>query len=147
MRLTAEEIRAIVETGQYSDAKDAGYLGQKLIERRDIIGRTIFAKVVPLDEFRVANNRLEFEDLAVKYGFLPSRQYDFAWSRFDNRSGHTEPLSGQNTAELPGEWQNAAIGSYYEARITEKGQPGKKAIVSLQKTSDGAKVVGIRRTW
>lgn len=147
MRFSTEEIRAIVETGQYSDAKDADYLVQKLIERRDIIGKTIFAKVLPLDEFRVANSRLEFEDLAVKYGFLPSRQYDFAWSGLDNRSGNTEPISGQNSSELPADWRNAAIGSYYEARITEKSQPDKAAIVSLQRTTDGAKVVGIQRTW
>jgi hypothetical protein len=147
MRFSAEEIRAIVETGQYSDAKDTDYLVQKLIERRDIIGKTIFAKVLPLDKFRVLNNRLEFEDLAVKYGFLPSRQYDFAWSRMDNRSANTEPLSGQNSAELPADWQNASIGSYYEARVIEKSRPDKAAIVSLQKTTDGAKVVGIRRTW
>lgn len=69
MSFSDEEIRTVVETGQYSKAEDADYIAKTLIERRDIIGKFWFGKVTPLDHFEVKGNELSFEDLSVKYGF------------------------------------------------------------------------------
>ena len=67
-----EEIRKLVETGQYSDEAAKAYLVKTLIERRDKIGRYWFAKVAPLDGFEftygASESSIKFSDLAVKYG-------------------------------------------------------------------------------
>ncbi len=38
--------------------------------RRDRIGRTYFKKVLPLDNFRIENDALAFDNLEAKYGFV-----------------------------------------------------------------------------
>jgi hypothetical protein len=40
MAFSDQEIRAIVETGQYSDSKSVDWIAKCLIARRDKIGRT-----------------------------------------------------------------------------------------------------------
>ena len=50
---TDEDIRAIVQVAQYSDPKAERWIADCLIERRDRIGRTYFAKVLPLDDIAV----------------------------------------------------------------------------------------------
>ncbi|MEK7405871.1 MAG: hypothetical protein AAB225_12245, partial [Acidobacteriota bacterium] len=86
MAFTDDEIRAIVKKGQYSDPRAADWLATCLIKRRDKIGRTYFAKVLPLARIRLRDERLEFDDLAVKYGFHPPRQYTIQWSRSEYRA-------------------------------------------------------------
>jgi hypothetical protein len=82
MSFTNEQIRAIVETGQYAKQEDADYIAKTLIERRDKTGRHWYGKINPLDNFRfsqAANGgdqgfRLEFDDLWVKAGFAPASE-------------------------------------------------------------------------
>ena len=69
MSLRDDDIRTIVQTGQYSNPEAEEWISNSLIERRDKIGRHYFRKVLPLDEFRIENNELKFTDLSVKYGF------------------------------------------------------------------------------
>ena len=45
MSFTDDDIRAIVETAQYTDPLATEYMTKTLIARRDRIGRTYFAKV------------------------------------------------------------------------------------------------------
>ena len=44
-----DEIRAIVETGEYSDPRAADWITECLIKRRDKIADAWFGKVLPLD--------------------------------------------------------------------------------------------------
>ena len=74
MSFTNEQIRAIVETGKYSNPEDEEYVIKTLIERRDKTGKHWYGKVSPLDNFRVTKSdnqefQIEFDDLAVKAGF------------------------------------------------------------------------------
>ena len=81
MSFTDEQIRAIVETGEYENQEDEDFVVKTLIERRDKTGRYWYSTVNPLDNFRFAqtngsngqqnpNGRVvEFDDLAVKAGF------------------------------------------------------------------------------
>jgi len=73
MKFTNEEIETIVSLGEYADKETEKKLAQTLIERRDLIGSYWFKKANPLDEFRFRETNgayeLEFEDLAVRYGF------------------------------------------------------------------------------
>ncbi len=68
MAFTDDDIRAIVETGRFSDPRTVDYLTKTLAARRDKIGRAFFSKVLSLDRFRVENGELRFEDLGVNTG-------------------------------------------------------------------------------
>ncbi len=79
MSFTDEQIRAIVETGEYANKDDEEYIIKILIERRDKTGRHWYSKVNPLDNFRLSENStnhyiIEFDDLAVKAGFETTPQ-------------------------------------------------------------------------
>lgn len=141
MKFTNEEIHAIVETGQYRDPNDAQSIARILAERRDTIGRVIFEKVLPLDNIWLSNGQLEFDDLAVKYGFVGPRSYDISWSSFDNRTGQLTSISGAG-AKLP-----TTTTSDCAAKISARGEDKKQVIVYIRKTGNDGKVVGIDRTW
>jgi hypothetical protein len=145
MWFTDDEIRAIVETGQYTDPKAVNWLVKCLIERRNKIGRTYFAKVLPLDRFRVENRKLAFEDLGARYDFAPRREYSVEWSRFDNETETHAAIGGGDGFTLPAEIRQAASGSYFAARITADGE-SKTVTVYLRKTDAGPTIVGIDRT-
>jgi len=101
MALSDEAIRAVVETGEYSDPRAVDWATRCLIERRDKIGRAFFADVLPLDNFQVKNGELAFEDLAVKYHFQNPRTYTVAWFTFDNGSGAKTPIAAASNFQLP----------------------------------------------
>ncbi len=67
-----EHLRALVASGEFSDSAAAEYLFQRLVERRDKIGRHWFSRVNPLDYFEVLGGGhgmlISFDDLAVRYG-------------------------------------------------------------------------------
>lgn len=139
MSFTDEDIRAIVATGQYSSYGSAQYVTKTLIARRDKIGRTYFQKVLALDNFRVAGGRLEFEDLAVKHGYVPQRQYQIEWSRFDNDTNVNYVLPEAKDFAIP-----ATPSQYLAAKITVKGDSRRIIAVFVRQ---GREVVGIDRTW
>ncbi|MGH9460866.1 MAG: hypothetical protein ACRD1X_06585 [Vicinamibacteria bacterium] len=93
MSFTPEELRAIVETGEYSHPELAEYFLQVLIERQEKCGRFGFSRLNPLDEFQVTGNVLEFTNLAQKHGFVDgATRYRVSWSVYDNANGTNEPL-------------------------------------------------------
>jgi hypothetical protein len=69
MSFTDDEIRALVNLGQFDDPRAARHIAETLIRRRDKIGRAFFAQLAPLDNFALHDGRLTYEDLAAKYGF------------------------------------------------------------------------------
>jgi hypothetical protein len=144
MAFTDEDIRAIVQTGQYSkEAED--WITASLIERRNRIGRTFFAAVLPLDRFRVTANALAFDDLAVTYGFGTPREYTIQWFGFDNaKNVFLDPI-GTGPA-LPASAQALASGSYVAARISA-GNPEMRVEVFLRKGASGFEVAGLDRIW
>ena len=137
MAFRDEDIRAIVGTAQYSDPRAAEWTVKCLIERRNRIGRTFFQDVLAIDDFAVKDGRLVFDDLAVKYGFLPARGYTFAWSDFHNATGKSTPIAGAADATVP---QTASAFVVAEIR---SGDPRKTVRVYLRND----KVVGLERTW
>ena len=146
MAFSDEEIRAIVKTGGYTDSRAEQWIADCLITRRDKIGRTYFAKVLPLDRFGIQDGKLVFEDLAVKHKFVASRDYQVEWFRFDNPSGLKVPLPLDKTFALPQGLKAAAPGEYFGAHILG-GDPKKLVTVYLRKRSGGIEVVGVDRTW
>ena len=144
MAFTDEDIRAIVQTGQYSKAAE-DWITAALIERRNRIGRTFFARVLPLDRFRVSANTLEFDDLGVTYGFTAPRTYTVEWHGFDNAKDAVLDRIGTGAA-LPAGAQGVAAGSYVAARISA-GDPAMRLTVFLRKRADGFDVVGLDHMW
>jgi len=155
MAFTDDDIRAIVETGKYSDPRSADYVATTLAKRRDKIGKTFFSKVLPLDRFRVENQQLLFDDLAVQYGFQPSRQYKVQWSRFDNNLHTHQPIAGGDSTreekgigalQLPPEAGRAPEGSYFSAVIHVPGEL-LNVTAYVRKEANQFKVVGVERNW
>ena len=120
---TDEDIRAIVKVAQYSDPKAERWIADCLIERRDRIGRTYFAKVLPLDDIAVRGAELTFVDLAVQHQYATPRRYRADWLTYDNKAGKPSAVLGSTSQgqPIPTEAANAPVGSYVMARITAEG--------------------------
>jgi hypothetical protein len=73
MAFTEQQIRATVREGQLSDPQAEEALVRTLLERQRKVGRYGFTATGPLDQFHITESggqqRLDFEDLAIKYGF------------------------------------------------------------------------------
>jgi hypothetical protein len=147
MAFTDDDIRAIVETAKFSSRPSTDYMIATLAARRNKIGRAAFSRVLPVDAFRVENGVLLFEDLAVRYGFVPSRNFRFQWSRFSNSDQVHSAIPDAESAQLPGEAVTASVNTYFCVVIDEPSNPAQSARVYLRKEEAGYKVVGIDRTW
>lgn len=88
MAFTDADIRALVETGQYSKPETVEYLTRTLAERRDKIGRTYFTQLLAIDNFRLEGGALRFDDLAVKHGFSPPREFFQTMAQSGNYQVH-----------------------------------------------------------
>ena len=146
MAFSGEAISAIVKEAKFTDQHAENLLTDYLIKRRDKIGETYFAKVLPLDNFRVSQGRLEFEDLQIKYGLIDNRDYQVEWSSFDNASEEHSPIDGAAGFRLPDPALGAANGSFFAAKIQAEDD-NKTVLVYLRKDRSGFKVVGIERSW
>ncbi len=146
MSFDDDQIRALVNTGMFSDPKAVEWLTATLIGRRDKIGRTYFDRVLPLDGFEIRGDRLEFEDLAVKHRFKPRREYQLQWFNFDNDAERRTALPGRTTVVVPAEAQRARPGAYFAVDV-HAGEPAKNVSVYLRKSRERLEVVGLERNW
>jgi len=147
LSFTDEDIRALVETGEYSDPRVVDYLVAALAQRRDKIGRTYFSKVLPLDSFRVRNGELLFDDLAVQYKFRSALEYGVSWAKLDNANGTLTILPEETSFRLPRVFSSLAEGDYLAARIHALTDERKSVLVFLRKKGPSAEVVGLERGW
>ena len=96
-----DEIRALVETGEYSDPRAADWITECLIKRRDKIAEAWFSRVLPLDKFSIVDGKLAFEDLGA--------------GRDPRRSANTPSL---------GEWRpESAARRHCRTRAAQKSPP------------------------
>jgi hypothetical protein len=146
MAFRDDEIRAIVNTGQYSDPNAVDYIAKTLMVRRDKIGRTWYSRVLPLDDFEVRDSKLRFVDLAIASNYVPSRNYTWQWSKFNNDTGQKTSIAGAISANLPRAAQSDGDGVYYAADIYAE-QPAKNVTVYVRKHGGKYHVVGIDRRW
>jgi hypothetical protein len=144
MAFSDEEIRAIVQTGQYSRAAE-DWITSVLIERRNRIGRAFFSRVVPLDRFRVRGNTLEFDDLGVVHGLWAARTYTIEWYGFDNARDTLLDQIGTGP-ELPAGALALRAGTYVAARVYA-GDAAMNVTLFLRRSADGFDVVGLDRAW
>jgi hypothetical protein len=147
LAFTDADIRALVETGGYSDPQAVEFISATLVQRRDKIGRRYLSKVLPLENFGIRNGELFFEDLAVRYKYRQAPEYRVAWSEFDNEQGALNSLPEASTFHLPDRFNSIADGGYLAARIHASGDVRKAVTVFLRKRGSTAEVVGLEREW
>ncbi len=146
MAFSDDDIRAIVELAEYSDKEASQWLTTCLQQRRDRVGLEYFRRVLPLDDFEVRGDRLEFSHLGERHGLFEAPEIAVSWSRFDNEAETHEPIEGAAGAALPQAARAAAPGAYFAARLTGD-DPAKTVTVYLRKKPDGYQIVGADRTW
>jgi hypothetical protein len=147
MSFSDADIRAIVETAQYTDSRATDYIVKTLATRRDKIGRAYFAKVLAVEDFGFTNGTLTFKDLAVLYRVVPERQYTIGWFQFDNSRGLLKAIPGATSPLVPGEWSRASDGSYFAVQISLQKEAAQAATVFIRKSGGAPRIVGIERAW
>jgi hypothetical protein len=144
MAFTDEDIRTIVQTGGYTKAGE-DWITAALIERRNRIGRTFFARVLPLDRFRLSGDALEFDDLGAVHGLSMPRQYTIDWHRFDNDKDSILDKIAMGAA-VPPAVAALAAGGYAAARVYAD-EPAMNVTVFLRRGAKGLEIVGLDRAW
>ena len=94
MAFTPDELRAIVETGQFSNPVEEQYFLDVLLERQRRSARYYMNRLNPIDEFDVTPTGLAFANLSERYGFAdPGTTYHVRWSVYDNGADSARPLT------------------------------------------------------
>jgi hypothetical protein len=149
---TDDEIRVLVDTGKLTDPRASAWIADCLIERRNKIARAWFSKVLPLDRFRIANGRLEFDDLSRGFGIDPVG-LDVHWSVFDNDRDSATPLPNadetirETSKVLSARLPEMREDGFWVATIVSPVRTGQSVNVYIRKRGDLAAVVGLDRKW
>lgn len=156
MAFSDEMIRAIVNTGQYSDPAASKLLADVLIARRDKIGKTYLPAINPVINVALSpDGTLSFENAAVAAGVAaaPRGGYTVKWARFDNATGTATDIgtssateSGRTSAPSPLPSEN---GVYLKLEIRAVQPPNaswaEPASVFFRRIDGGWKLVGLER--
>jgi hypothetical protein len=144
-RFTDEEIRAIVETGEYSDPRATDWITKCLIERRNKIVQAWFSKALPLDRFRVAGGKLAFDDLSAIYEGRPARSYEVRWSSYDNENRRLTALPNAAGTTVPQSDSSNYLAATISCGGASEGACTHPVTVYLRRMEAGHEVVGIDR--
>jgi hypothetical protein len=144
MAFSDDEIRAIVKTGRYTQPAE-DWITASLIERRNRVGRTFFAKVLPLARFRIENAALAFDDLGAMYHVASARTYTIDWYGFDNVKDALTAKLGSGPA-MPAGALAIASGAYVAARVFS-GNEAMHVDAYLRRETSGFRVVGVDWAW
>jgi hypothetical protein len=145
MAFRNEQIRAIVEEGRFQDPKVVNYITQVLESRRDAIGRAWFNQVLPLEGFRIVDDRLAFDDLGVQYGFSSPSRYQLSWFVWRNKAQQKEDVSTSENSLLPSTFKSLDVGSYIGCRIALEHADKRSVTIYFRHEGDNWKLVGISR--
>src|ERR1700735_118885 len=140
------QIRAIIEEGRFQDPKVVDYISRVLESRRDAIGRAWFRQVLPLEGFRIVDDHLAFDDLAVQYGFSSPSRYQLSWFVWHNEAHQKEDASTPESSLLPDTFKSLGAGSYIGCRIALEHADKRSITVYFRREGDSWKLVGISRT-
>jgi hypothetical protein len=145
MSFSNEDIRAIVEQGEFSDPAVTEYLTQVLIARRDRIGKAWFSQVAPLEDFAVVDGKLRFTDLGQKYGLLPASIYNYSWFSFDNQSGSKASVAGGSSDAIPAPLAFSNEGTFIGCTLIDTNAPHRRVTIVFRKDGDQWNPVGMER--
>jgi hypothetical protein len=144
MAFTDEDIRVIVEQGEFSDARVVDYITHALIARREAIGRAWFQYVLPVENVRIENGELQFDNLAADHGFVSTASYKYQWFRWNNAHYRKEPITNAANAKLPSEIASAD-GSYMGCTLVDTAQPNLSVTAYFRSHAGEWQLVGIDR--
>jgi hypothetical protein len=137
------EIRALVETGEYSDPRAADWVTECLLKRRDKIAEAWFSKVAPLDRFRISDGKLVFDDLGAARGTGTTREYTVRWASLDkNGSTMGLPDTGARVPAFGAEVKYLAAVIACTGADAARGNP---ITVYLRQCGRDVEVVGVDR--
>lgn len=122
MAFSDDMVRAVVETGEFSDPKASMHLADVLIKRRDKIGRTYLTRLNPIvDPVLDGSGTLTFGNAAVDHRLADApASYRATWSTFDNSTGQTRPLGETTSVRAPMQAPSSlptVTGSYIQVDI------------------------------
>ena len=161
-RFSDQMIRAIVDTGQLSDAAAAKYLTDVIIKRRDKVVAYWISQTNPLDDFEVVNAAsgasLRFDNAAIRLGAAGGdAAYTAQWLAFDNSTGSAQPagpeaaVSGRQLAVPEAAWGRADGAGFRYAmasiRTIHRDFPqwANPVIVTLRNGGGRIELVGLER--
>jgi hypothetical protein len=144
---TDEDIRTLVSAGQYSDPAAGAWIVRCLIERRDRVLSTYFARVLPVVDVEIRGGEIRFIDLAVEHGSSEPRRYRFQWSLFDNDAESHELIGVEREdPRVPEPVAAAAEGTYVAARLSAE-EAAKSTVAYFRKSAGGLELVGLEYHW
>jgi hypothetical protein len=132
---TDDEIRAIVATGQYSDAAAAEWVTRCIVERRNKIVNAFLGGTAAMDRFAVVNGRLEATYLGRNVE-VPAIQ----WSAFNNGTGERRQLAGENSDAVPDADEGFLVADL-------KGTKGPAVSVYVRNQGGRQFVIGVERQF
>jgi hypothetical protein len=161
-RFSDEMIKAIVDTGELSNPKDARYLTDVITKRRDKVVAYWIAQTNPLDSFTMkrtaAGAELTFDNAAIRLHVVqPGATYKVRWQAFDNTTSLARLVEHEVDLDHPrivipnGAWGPAdTAGCRYaivSIRTIEASHPNWAApvLVTLRERDAVIDVVGIER--
>ena len=139
---TNAELRALVETGQYTNPRATEYLTRALIARRDKIADAYLDHGGGFDRFSVENGRVTFTDLIASEEDTRTA-YTVRWFRFDNATGQRTEALGQDTLDISSAPLPNADTDYLVGAFARDRHPGTTEVYI--RTEDTPEVVGVRR--
>ena len=146
MAFSDQDIRAIVQTGKYSDPRATDWVTECLIKRRDKIGKAWLSRGLALDNFRVEGGQLVFDDVAGKYNVAPKRAYKVAWSVFDNSTGDKRPIDSNGSSwSVPGQAGGQTGMLSAAIRLSDAQAGSAEVTVYLRQSANAWNAVGIDR--
>jgi hypothetical protein len=150
---TDDTIRAIIHTGEFTDAASERAIADIMIKRRDKILKTYLPAVNPIVNVHLSpSGELTFKNAAVDADVAPApKEYVAEWRRFDNATGATTDIGVTRASatkiaappDLP-----SAPGTYVRAEIAAIGGPeswGKAAHAYFLREDAEWKLVGFER--
>lgn len=139
---TDAELRALVETGRYTNPRATAYITRALIARRDKIAEAYLGHGGGFDRFAVADGHVTFADLIAPKEAADAR-YTVRWFAFDNAMGRRTDALGRDTLARPSATLPAADADYLVGAFARVGHPGTTEV--YVRHDEAPEVVGIRR--
>jgi len=99
---TDADLEAAVAQGRYRNPEAAAYMVRTLAERRDILARTWFDRVPPLDFFRIEAGTIRFHDLGAERNLYPGTRPRYRYrSALADGEGHVSGWTTWNETDRP----------------------------------------------